>query len=412
MLETPARIEPCLFENDVPRVLADLVAEIQQAASLIGADLHLDAVGELAEFVRVMNCYYSNLIEGHNTRPRDIERALAGADVDPDRRPLALEARAHVIVQREIDEAFRSGKLPTPTSVAFISTIHRLFYENMPEEFRSAKGRDGRDMPIVPGTFRTSEQEDVAVGRHVPPSSARVADFMRHFETRFLAAEGSASMRVIAIASAHHRLNYIHPFIDGNGRVSRLISHAMALKAGIGSGGLWSISRGLARGLSDPSEYKRMMDHADSQRQGDRDGRGNLSLSALRDFCEWFLAVMLDQIRFTRAVFALETLGGRYARLLRDLGYDKRAEPLVLAILRYGEMPRGDASFLLKTSERTARNVVSQLVEDGFLKSTTPKGPVRAAFPLAHRDRLFPSLFADAAIDPPEPPRIGVASRY
>ena len=66
------------------------------------------------------------------------------------------------------------------------------------------------------------------------------------------------------MAAAHHRLNYIHPFLDGNGRVSRLMSHAMALSAGIGAHGLWSVSRGLARGLTSRGDYKRMMDHADS----------------------------------------------------------------------------------------------------------------------------------------------------
>jgi Fic family protein len=109
--------------------------------------------------------------------------------------------------------------------------------------------------------------------------------------------------RFIAIATAHHRLNYIHPFIDGNGRVSRLMSHAMGLRADIGGSGLWSISRGLARGLRDRGEYKRYMDSADSPRRGDRDGRGNLSEAALIEFSEWFLSVMLDQIRFSKAVF-------------------------------------------------------------------------------------------------------------
>ncbi len=61
------------------------------------------------------------------------------------------------------------------------------------------------------------------------------------------------------MATAHHRLNYIHPFLDGNGRVSRLLSHVMALSAGIGAHGLWSVSSGLARGLTSRGDYKRMM---------------------------------------------------------------------------------------------------------------------------------------------------------
>src|SRR3546814_3055658 len=111
--------------------------------------------------------------------------------------------------------------------------------------------------------LRTAPDEDVMVGRHRPPEPDRVAAFMEHFARRFATAEKSASTRIIGIASAHHRLNYIHPFPDGNGRISRLMSHAMALRAGIGGAGLWSISRGLARGLKDRDGYKRMMDHAE-----------------------------------------------------------------------------------------------------------------------------------------------------
>src|SRR5262249_27554840 len=101
-----------------------------------------------------------------------------------------------------------------------------------------------------------------------------------------------------ASQTAHHRLNYIHPFPDGNGRVSRLMSHAMALQAGIGAHGLWSISRGLARGLEGRTEYKTMMDAAETPREGDYDGRGNLSLRRPREFARWFLRVALDQVRF------------------------------------------------------------------------------------------------------------------
>ena len=130
---------------------------------------------------------------------------------------------------------------------------------------------DGSDRPIVPGAFRSAAGDDVEVGRHRPPSSDRVVDFMAHFERRYGMARGG-STRIIAIAAAHHRLNYVHPFIDGNGRVSRLMSHAMALESGIGGHGLWSLSRGLARGLRDRGEYKRMMDMADSPGGGTATG--------------------------------------------------------------------------------------------------------------------------------------------
>ena len=237
MIETPARIEPLLFGDSVPSVLADLTVELQREAGELGRDLHPESALELADLVRVMNSYYSNLIEGHNTRPRDIERALAGAEIDPERRPLALEAKAHVEVQRSIDRLHMNGALPSPTSIQFIRSVHQQFYGSMPDEFKWVKRPGGNRVEIEPGAFRQSVAEDVTVGRRQPPSSEHVAAIMDYFSTRYGAAEKWASTRIIAIASAHHRLNYIHPFLDGNGRVSRLMSHAMALRAGIGGNG-------------------------------------------------------------------------------------------------------------------------------------------------------------------------------
>lgn len=397
-METPGRIEPCFFEEHIPAELADLSVDIQKEAARLGQGLHPDSAAELADLVRVMNCYYSNLIEGHNTRPRDIERALAGAELEEETRPLALEARAHVIVQRAIDERHRAGTLLRPTSVEFLTWVHKAFYEEMPDEFRVIEHPDGTWEDIIPGHMRQDGDKEVAVGRHLPPSSSRVAAFMGHFDKRFQIAASSSSGRIIGIASAHHRLNYIHPFPDGNGRVSRLMSHAMALTAGIGGQGLWSVSRGLARGLADRSEYKRMMDLADSPRRGDRDGRGNLSEAALKTFCEWFLKVSLDQIKFSAKLFDLSGLEKRYRRLAEDTIDDKRAPDLISAVLRHGALERGEAQIVLKTSERTARNTLRELTAAGYLTSPTPKTPVRLAFPLDYRERLFPNLFADGEL--------------
>jgi Fic family protein len=231
-----------------------------------------------------------------------------------------------------------------------------------------------------------------------------VASFMDYFEKRFSPAEARAGSRILAIPAAHHRLNYIHPFIDGNGRVSRLMSHAMVLRAGISGGGLWSISRGLARGLAGRHEYKMAMNAADSPRRGDLDGRGTLSQAALIEFSDWFMKVMLDQIRFSKAVFRLDGIEERYKNLLVHLNLEPRAVDLVAAVFRMGQLERGDAASALRVPERTARNSVSKLTQMGFLKSATPKGALRIAFPIDYREKLFPNLFADAPIEAPARP--------
>lgn len=215
--------------------LADVIAELIAAASKLGERLHPVTAASLSQLVRVMNCYYSNLIEGHNTRPRDIERALADdLHEDNQRRDLQLEARAHIRVQEQIDIACAAGTYGEPAASERLRWLHREFYAGASPRMLNVVHDDG-NYALTPGEFRSEPRHDVVVGRHQPPSSARVPEFMRYFEERYRFNSLGTAARVVAMAAAHHRLNYIHPFVDGNGRVSRLMSHAMALQAGIGA---------------------------------------------------------------------------------------------------------------------------------------------------------------------------------
>lgn len=393
--EAPFRMEPCLLDQAGTEIL-DLLAELSGAAHALGARLHVGSAAALADLVRVMNCYYSNLIEGHNMTPRDIERALAGQfDTVEASRNLQLEARAHIRLQRDIDHRFVAGTLPDPASGDFIRWLHRSFYEGAPEAMLWIEG-DGRRVRMVPGAYRSTTDHEVMVGRHLPPSPAAVEAFMTHFEHRYRFQGMGTGSRMMAIAAAHHRLNYIHPFLDGNGRVSRLMSHAMVLKAGIGAHGLWSVSRGLARGLESRGEYKRMMNHADMPRQGDMDGRGNLSRRALEEFTAWFLRVCLDQVRFMNTLFDLDNLATRLRHFTDRRNLKPAAFDLLDHVLRRGEMPRGDAARATGLRERAARDTLGMLVAIGVLGSDTPKGPVSLRFPLHTAEVLFPALFPQA----------------
>lgn len=393
-IETPSRIEPCLLDT-LPIAITDRIASLTAAAERLGHRLHPQTTRNLADLVRVMNCYYSNLIEGHNTKPRDIERALANdLDGEESRRNLQVEARAHIQVQRMIDHRYAAGLLPEPASVDFLRELHRAFYQEAPEAMLLIKAAD-HHFRMEPGAFRTQAEQDVAVGRHIPPSSGQVEAFMRHFEQRFRLEPMGKGGQIIAMAAAHHRLNYIHPFPDGNGRVSRLMSHAMGLSAGIGASGLWSVSRGLARGMTSRQEYKQMMDHADMPRQGDLDGRGNLSQKALIVFIDWFLQVCLDQVTFMDNLFEFDHLAGRLKLYVERQPLKPQAFHILERVLLQGEMPRGEAERITGLKERGARMVLASLIEDGILGSDTPKGPVSLRFPSDAVELLFPRLFAE-----------------
>ncbi len=396
LIEDVSRIEPARLE-EVPAAVADAVAGISAAGAVLGSALHPVTAANLAALVRIMNTYYSNLIEGHDTRPRDIERALAGnLDQDEARRNLQLEATAHVRVQAEIDRMAACETLPEPASQDFIRQLHRDFYRDAPDAMLRIRSA-GASFIMQPGEWRSRPGQDVAVGRHIPPSSDRIGDFMRYFEQRYRFAGMGKAARIMAMASAHHRLNYIHPFPDGNGRVSRLMSHAMALKAGIGAHGLWSVSRGLARGLESRSEYKRMMDNADTPRQGDLDGRGNLSQQALVDFTVWFLDVCLDQVTFMSSLFDLDNLARRLRVYVeRNDRLKPEAARLLQEALIRGQFERGEAARITGLPVRSARRLLNEVTAGGLLASATAKGPVSLRFPAESLEVLFPKLYPES----------------
>lgn len=391
--ESVERIEPARLEEPTAAI-ADVIAELSAASATLGRALHPKTAANLADLVRLMNCYYSNLIEGHDTRPRDIERALAGdLDQDEGRRNLQIEAAAHVRVQATLDQMTADSALPPPASPDFLRWLHLAFYDGASDAMLTIRGA-GREFRMIPGEWRSQAEHDVAVGRHQPPASDRVAAFMDHFARRFDLDRMGRAGQIMAIAAAHHRFNFIHPFLGGNGRVSRLMSHAMASVAGIGAHGLWSISRGLACGLESRTDYKRMMDHADMPRQGDRDGRGNLSEAALQDFVLWFLRVCLDQVTFMSDLFDLGDLSRRLRSYVeRHPKLKPEAARLLDEALFRGEFERGEIDRITGLPERTARRVLNDVTDLGLLASDTPKGKVSLRFPTHALEDLFPRLF-------------------
>ncbi len=389
--QSPSMIEPCLLGEYISETTSDLISLLVDKSSTMTAHLHPKTAQNLASIVRVMNCYYSNLIEGHDTKLQDIERALNN-DFSDDQanRNLQIEAKAHIRVQEKIDNLYASNQLPNPTSVEFIRWLHKEFYEDASYEMLTVKS-DTRTLKLIPGEFRTSEEHNVIVGSHKPPSGENVAEFMRYFENRYT--NLGRTNQIIAVATAHHRLAYIHPFLDGNGRVCRLMSHAMALSAGIGVHGIWSISRGLARGLQGSDEYKKKMSLADSPRKGDLDGRGNLSLSELKDFTNWFLKLCLDQMDFMSTLFDMDNLKDRLKYYISYKELKPESFRIIKAILREGEIARGDAEELTGFKERQARMILSSLTNDGILGSDSPKGSVSLRFSVDSARILFPKLF-------------------
>ncbi len=199
--------------------------------------------------------------------------------------------------------------------------------------------------------------------------------------------------QIVALGAAHHRLLWIHPFYDGNGRVTRLMSHASLQRCGVGSS-LWSVARGLARNVK---EYKALLMAADEPRRGDLDGRGALSTQALIKFCEFFLTICIDQIDFMASLLEPSDLLRRMRLHIEDESQKgnlpKGSFPLLREALLSGEAQRSRAAEITGYGERMARNVVSNLIKKGYLKSDTTRSPLVLSFPIDAVERLFPRLY-------------------
>ena len=389
--ENAILMDPLVLSGDSRHrpALNDLAIELATASAGFRRSMPDGVVTALADLVRAMNCYYSNLIEGHDTHPVDIERALKkDYSADPEKRNLQFEAEAHVTVQKWIDEG---GLKRRATTAEAILEIHRRFCELLPEELLIVEHPTTKEkLPVIPGELR---QHDVEVGRHVPVSPGALPRFLAHFEDTYN--KLGKSETILAAAAAHHRLAWIHPFLDGNGRVIRLMSYATLLDA-LDTGGIWSIARGLARNVE---EYKKHLANCDMRRRNDLDGRGNLIEEALAEFTHFFLESCLDQVKFMEELVQPEKLRARiklWVDELIEMGQLHEKSGLVLdAILYRGILPRGEVVALLGASTRTASRVVAGLIDHGVVTSESPKAPLSINFPADLASRWMPGLFPE-----------------
>ncbi|MEO1199932.1 MAG: Fic family protein [Pseudomonadota bacterium] len=369
--------------------LSDLAVDLAAKSAGFRRSLPEGILAALANLVRAMNCYYSNLIEGHDTHPVDIERALKNDySADPRKRDLQLEAKAHITVQRWIDGGGLTGRA---TRMDGLLETYERFCALLPEDLLWVTDPETEErLRVVPGQLRT---RDVKVGRHIAVSPGALPRFLERFESAY--ANLGHTDAILASAAAHHRLLWIRPFLDGNGRVARLMSQAMLLEA-LDTGGVWSVARGLARNVA---SYKAGLAEGDLPRRNDLDGRGTLSEEALAEFSRFFLETCLDQVAFMEGLVEPNRLRTRilmWAEEETRLGHlPAKAGTILEAILYRGHLPRGDAADLLGTTDRHARRITRALMEYGVLTSPGPREPLYLAFPAALAARWMPGLFPE-----------------
>jgi Fic family protein len=368
---------------------------IYKTATLRGttSPIVIDAIKKL---LRIVNCFYSNKIEAEDTHPVDIEKAMKSEFLD-DKKNQSLQrlALAYIHTQIELEEMINDGK-PNFFDISTILQIHKSFYSQDGMESFLKIERDGKPPYIMrPGYLRDI---NVAIGNHIAPEYETIEDSLKQMLHLYkLRANLSKSSRLIDVLSFHHRLAWIHPFPDGNGRTSRLIMDAL-LRAILGEGyGLWNISRGLSRNLKD---YKNALKYADFPKLDSHDGRGALSEKYLHEFVAFMLDICLDQIDYMHKCLRLDSLALRIEYFCAQ----KRAEPSTIGkvpngveailkeLLLKGEIKRGEVRVIAKLGDRQATNLIGWMLRDEMISSPSTKGVLRINFNSHMGSFLFPEL--------------------
>ncbi|QGZ32751.1 Fic family protein [Stutzerimonas stutzeri] len=390
-------VVPFLSQDSAPGELQDAVVELCRLDAALHANIPDPLRRPMTVLLRAVNSFYSNRIEGNPTHPADILHAQEEAE----ERALSdelLEVKRHIEVQKNlalspVDKLEICGK-------EYLLRIHREFYDGVPDKFLNIRKNDGGEIKLVPGALR---ETDVKVGKHLPPAAADVEAYIRWFESAYRLDRLFGLTPIFAAAGSHHRLMWIHPFLDGNGRAGRLFTDQYLRAAGLGGYGLWSMSRGFGRNVE---AYYDALSKADQPRKGDLDGRGALSDSGLLAFTKYFIETALDQVKYFSSLLEPHKLNQRIdvyfemrrrgvltdskGQLLAPLRIE--AKEIYKTLLYHGNQQRADIQAMLGVSERTTRTILGQMADERLISSDARK-PVSLSLSPSSIELLFPHLW-------------------
>jgi Fic family protein len=393
-------LTPLLPEKDNIGPLKDMAQEIIAASAGLESKVAGETAVVLGDKLRLINSYYSNLIEGHKTTIPDINMALKNKfSQDPDKKYAQELCAAHVETEKRFMESVNTPQKINICSQQFLSEIHAAFYANLPEEHLFTHTPKGFSRtPVNPGQIRDINVSVDGRSLHGPHHQDLPA-LLKTFARSYAPDQFHGDERLIAMAASHHRLTWLHPFRDGNGRVARLFSGLYLAKIGVNKGNLWSLSRGLSR-----NKKQYMFELWSTDSPDEQNDFHYFDDDLLADFCDFFFKICLDQIRFMEDLLRLDQIESRIDWYVETRAkHDKKplrseAAKVLRAVFMRGAVPRGMAVEILNMSERSARRIVSALIEKGLLRSQSHRAPLTIGLPIEVLPYYFPDLYDPSVI--------------
>ncbi len=372
--------------------LEELVSHLILSSSNLGKKSPNPFFLEAVEvFLYQTNSYYTNSMEGNPSKLIDIENALKKKySKNKILRNFQLEHVAHIQVQKKMIKNLKENPKQNICSKEFLCQLHKEFYELLPDEMKFALTQSDKKIPIQPGQLR---DKPVQVGRHTPPQTREEIEFyLTHFNATLNPEALTLNEKVLALATSHHRLLWLHPFQDGNGRVARLFTTAYSYKIGINSHLLWNVTRAFARNRKDYDTYLAL---ADLPRRNDLDGRGPLSEEELIKYCKFFLKACLNQVKYMEGVLNFSQIEKRF---LAFLSYkqvallSKNTAKIIERIFRQGRVERKEIKNICHVKERQASQLIQKTLHSELCHSPSTYGPLYLKISMELATFLFPDL--------------------
>lgn len=388
MIQSISALEP-LLPDQIPDDILMMADQMPFLLGKLSGALAKETESAIGSLLRVTNTYYSNLIEGQFTEPLTLNPNTPKRS----RKELTELAAIHMMAQDALERALRQHKdlqWDYFFSAEFLKRVHARIFATTDTSL--LKLSDGTTM--TPGLLRSEAQKDVKVGMHAAPNWDAVLPMIERMQQVY-GGYSDPRRKLLAIMAYHHRLSWVHPFPDGNGRLLRMITHLQLYKLELASP-LWSLSRGIAR---QHEQYYQTLAAADRSRLGDFDGRGQLSQKGLFDFMRFMLTTSLDQINYMIQCLDTNNLRARIDRAFKtdekiiSAGIKDDSAKAIHILLSLGSVSRSDFKTFTGLGDRYATDQLAKLIDVGLVKSKTPKArELYPNIPVWFAQLIFPDL--------------------
>lgn len=330
--------------------LVETLFEIERLRTAVGAGTTPpETFAELHLLFDLVMSVVSARIEGNHTT---VFEMLDGASSQP--RGSFADQMREIENIRSVARYIDSLDPNEPLTHAFVREIHARTVEGL---FREGDPN--------PGHYRDQEVQ-ITGSRHVPPSWVTVHSEMTTL-LEFSNADFPLSRQMLQIALAHHRFVWIHPFSNGNGRVSRLFTYAMLRKTVFASHGHTALNPTSVFG-NDRTQYIAALESADSMTsEGDIEWATFFAHGIRND-----LARLVDMQDHDYVVHKL--VAPALSRLRDDGIIDSQTSNILHRILHMGVVKAGDLADLLPGSPDQRSRAIRALMDRKLLRRAV-EGP-------------------------------------